>query len=59
MAATRPGTAGKRAPAPSAATPASEPAPQPAPPPPAFLQPPRATTDDPWRDLHPAIVWPD
>jgi hypothetical protein len=26
---------------------------------PPFLQPPRTTTDDPWRDLHPALVWPD
>jgi hypothetical protein len=41
-------------PAASASTPAKHHTP-----PPAFLQPPRDTTEHPWRDLHPARVWPD
>jgi hypothetical protein len=65
MANSRAGAAGKPASAPASAPPAKDklaPAPATQPirsPQSVFLQPPRTTTDNPWRDLHPARVWPD
>jgi hypothetical protein len=53
----RPKAVPDTAPAPEAAAPA--PAEKPAQRAPDGVTPPRVTSDDPWRDLHPARVWPD
>jgi len=49
----------KVAAAPQKTVPAEPPKPQTNPPSTPYLQGPRVTTNNPWRDLHPARVWPD